>query len=116
MAVDTIAEPLEATAFKARWEHFANERKISRDMMATMPLSVADLRRLALEFFSWGIVHDKATRERLEALLPEPASTVMYIKPASETPAAKEVRRRISRGFIRLTLDELDRRVPRDAW
>lgn len=33
-------------------------------------MSVHDLRRAALEFFSWGCVHQAVSQQRLEELLP----------------------------------------------
>ena len=61
-------EQPESTWFDARWAEYAARRP-------ALPGSAEDLRRLALEFFSWGCVHQAAAAQRLElAAMAEKAS------------------------------------------
>lgn len=66
--------------FKTRWAVFAaaldeRSRRLNGNFDAEPArwhiLTVAELRRMALEWFSWGCVHQAATRDRLAELLPE---------------------------------------------
>lgn len=61
----------DTTAFKSRWNDFARANRLSDDPTAPVPkANVAELRRAAAEFFSWGLVHQTETRRRLDELLP----------------------------------------------
>jgi len=65
---------MDPTCFKSRWATFARDRVLpdqSTDQQSPCDRAVAQLRRDALEFFSWGLVHAEAARCRLEELLPD---------------------------------------------
>lgn len=53
---------LESTWFDARWGDYAREHGLALD---------DPLRRDALEFFSWGVVHEAVVRQRWEELFAE---------------------------------------------
>lgn len=78
------------TSFKACWDawrracHLPDERENPLELVA-FPL--AELRREALEFFSWGLVHGDEVRRILEEKLP------------SERPIARGRRRQSSGGY-----------------
>lgn len=65
-------DDLQKTCFKTRWQQFAEANRLPADPTAPVPkVNVAELRRAAAEFFSWGLVHQTATRRRLDELLPD---------------------------------------------
>ena len=76
------------TGFKQRWQNFARERRLEDPQtrpLAHVTLSVAELRRDALEFYSWGVVDRPALERRLERLLPPPAAFVRRL-PGTQPP------------------------------
>jgi hypothetical protein len=60
-----------ATCFKACWDEYARKKFLPADPDAPMPRrTVAQARREALEFFSWGLVHGERERRRYAEILP----------------------------------------------
>ncbi len=61
-----------ATDFKTCWAEYATRRRLPHDPLAAMPaMTVAQARRDALEFFSQGLVHLRASDEAFAQLCGE---------------------------------------------
>jgi hypothetical protein len=78
----------DATDFKHRWQEFTRQAPCqnitygyhrefpdaANDPFTVAHLRMTELRTFAMEFFSWGLVHQARTQRRLEELLPAGAS------------------------------------------
>ena len=72
------------TDFKSQWEAFAFERRLDLCPTKWHVFTRDELRRVALEFFSWGCRHQAHTQRRLEQLLPgQPGRQVGGMGPAA---------------------------------